>query len=374
MNYQKKQKQITKMYAIYFLSMLLFCTLRIITSKQLIKISNYYVYELIYSFIVQGLIMVGIPLLLYFLLMPKKEHIVKSTLHFQPLKVKAIFLTIAIGVILFVANIGIASFFNGVIHFLGYETPVGIISTPVPSKVTVETFVFELFITAVVPAFCEEFLHRGLLLHGISPIGYRKAIIISSVLFGMMHMSISQVFYAAILGLVIGFLVVMTKSIWVGIILHFINNALNVYLAYASSFGWPGKHFYTYLDAFLTSSNFLVSIFAIVSMLAILVILLVYFISKLYKTTTLDRVGEAIKEVMPIGKEEEVLTTTIVEEMIKNNSTLTTEYSLEQNPLDIVLPKEKYTIKPRLKENIFLIGALVLGVLVNLSTFIWGLF
>lgn len=374
MNYQKKQKQVTKMYAIYFLSMLLFCTLRILTSKQVIKISNYYVYELVYSFVVQGLIMVGIPLLLYFLLMPKKEHIIKNTLHFQPIKIKAVLITIAIGIILFIANIGIASFFNGVIHFFGYETPMGIVPSLAPSKVTIATFFFELFITAVVPAFCEEFLHRGLLLHGISPIGYRKAIIISSILFGMMHMSISQVFYAAILGLVIGFLVVMTKSIWVGIILHFINNALNVYLAYASSFGWPGKHFYTFLEAFLTSSNFLVSIFAILSMLAILVVLLVYFISKLYKTTTLDRVGEAIKQVLPQNKEDEVLITTIVEEMIKNNSRLSTEYSLEQNPLDIVLPKEKDRIKPRLQENIFLIGAIVLGVLVNLSTFIWGLF
>lgn len=373
LNYQKKQKQVRSVYAIYFLVMLLFCTVRILTSKNLIRISNYYVYELVYSLLVQGLIMVGIPLLLFYLLMPKKEQVVKNTLHFESISGKAVLITFGIGVILFVANIGVASFFNGIIGFFGYDTPMGLVSSPTPSKITIGTFFFELFITAVVPAFCEEFLHRGLLLNGIRFIGYRKAIIISSILFGLMHMSITQVFYAAILGLFIGLLVVMTKSIWTGIILHFTNNALNVYLAYATRFGWPGKNFYTLLEVFLTSSNFIFSMLAIVALLAILALLLVYLVSKLFRATTLDRVGNALKEVIPNDEDKE-LTTTVIEEMIKSNSTLTTEYSLKQNPLDIVLPKEKDNIKPRLNENIFLIGALVLGVLVNLCTFIWGLF
>lgn len=373
MNYDKKRKQVQRTYAIYFVAMLLFCTIRVLTSKNLIRIHNYYVYECVYSLIVQGLIMVGIPLLLYFLLMPKKERIVANTLKFQPIKGKAVLITFAIGVILFVVNIGVASFFNGVISFFGYNVPMGMYASPTPTKISLGTFFFELLITAVVPAFCEEFLHRGILLNGISPIGYRKAIIFSSILFGMMHMSITQVFYAAILGLIIGFLVVMTKSIWVGVILHFTNNALNVYLAYASRFGWVGKNFYTILDVFLTSSNFLFSMLAILALLAILVIFLAYFISKLYRITVLDRVGNAVKDIIPDGENEEE-TTAMIEEMIKNNSTLTTEYNLKQNPLDIVLPKEKDNIKPRLNENLFLIGALILGALVNISTFIWGLF
>ena len=67
-------------------------------------------------------------------------------------------------------------------------------------------------------------------------------------------------------------------------------------------------------------------------------------------------------------------TAAMIQNMIKTQTTLNVEYSLSQNPIDIVLPKEQNTIKPTLKENIFLIGAIVLGVLINLSTFIWGLF
>ena len=374
MNDVKRKKQVCIVYAIYFIAMILFCGVRILSAQNAIPLDNYYVYELVYALLIQIGIMVVIPISIFYIFMPKKQHILQKTLHFHKIKPSAIAITFVIGIILFFMNIGVASFFNGLISLFGWQTPLGFSTSPMLEQYTFSSFLFELMMTAVLPAFCEEILHRGILLHGIQPIGYRKAIVISSVLFGLMHMSITKVFYAAILGLVIGFLVVMTKSIWVGIILHFTNNALNVYLSYASVKGWFGASFYDVLNSFLTSSNVLISIVAMMSLIVVLVFLLIYCISKLYQKTTLSNVNTCLKTMVSKEDLQDQQTAAMIQNMIKTQTTLNVEYSLSQNPIDIVLPKEQNTIKPTLKENIFLIGAIVLVVLINLSTFIWGLF
>ncbi len=86
-----------------------------------------------------------------------------------------------------------------------------------------------LFITlAVVPAFVEEFLFRGLVLSNLLPYGRTTAVIISAGLFGLMHQNVEQIFYATAAGLVIGWVYVCTKSIWPCILLHFCNNFRSV--------------------------------------------------------------------------------------------------------------------------------------------------
>lgn len=82
--------------------------------------------------------------------------------------------------------------------------------------------------TALVPAFCEEFLFRGAILANLSPYGKRGAVIISSILFGLMHQNPYQVIYTAVAGIVLGMAYVKTGSIWLPTAMHFINNSYNV--------------------------------------------------------------------------------------------------------------------------------------------------
>ncbi len=63
------------------------------------------------------------------------------------------------------------------------------------------------------------------------------AIVLSSLLFGFLHVLLSlfqQLFGATILGLVLGLLAVRTRSLWPGVLFHFINNALGVLTAEAA--------------------------------------------------------------------------------------------------------------------------------------------
>lgn len=67
---------------------------------------------------------------------------------------------------------------------------------------------------------------RGIVLKAMQPFGEMTAIIVSSVLFGMMHMNPMQFPGAACIGLLLGYLTVRTKSLIPAILAHIINNTL----------------------------------------------------------------------------------------------------------------------------------------------------
>ncbi len=86
-----------------------------------------------------------------------------------------------------------------------------------------------LFALAVAPAVCEEIAFRGFILSGMSRsrrIGLATSL--SAIAFGMMHMIPQQVFYASLMGLVLGLIAFRGGSLLPPIAFHFIFNALNV--------------------------------------------------------------------------------------------------------------------------------------------------
>lgn len=86
---------------------------------------------------------------------------------------------------------------------------------------------------AVYAPFSEELVFRGTLLHGYkqsaSPL---KAILLSSLLFGLMHLNFNQAGYAFVLGVIMALLVEATGSIWSSFILHMTVNARSVVLLF----------------------------------------------------------------------------------------------------------------------------------------------
>jgi sodium transport system permease protein len=85
---------------------------------------------------------------------------------------------------------------------------------------------------AVIPAVCEEFAFRGFILTGLER-GHstRTAILMSALLFGILHVLLSlfqQLFNATLLGIVLGLLAVRSRSIVPGIVFHLIHNGLAV--------------------------------------------------------------------------------------------------------------------------------------------------
>ncbi len=85
-----------------------------------------------------------------------------------------------------------------------------------------------MFSSAVIPAFAEELLFRGVILTNLKPYGRGVAVVASAFLFGIMHMNLSQLLYATAAGIVFGVIYVTTNSLWLCILIHFANNLFNI--------------------------------------------------------------------------------------------------------------------------------------------------
>ena len=82
------------------------------------------------------------------------------------------------------------------------------------------------FMMVIIAPLLEEFWVRGLLYDALKTYGNGAAIIISSVMFGLMHGSINMLFYTTALGFALGYIRYATDSLFVVTILHLIINAV----------------------------------------------------------------------------------------------------------------------------------------------------
>ncbi|AQR95224.1 CPBP family intramembrane glutamic endopeptidase [Clostridium saccharoperbutylacetonicum] len=80
-----------------------------------------------------------------------------------------------------------------------------------------------LIYTCLVAPIFEEFIYRGAILRSLEKYGKKFAIMVSALLFGMMHGNFYQIFMAMGVGLILGYLAT-EYSIKLTIILHIINN------------------------------------------------------------------------------------------------------------------------------------------------------
>ena len=86
--------------------------------------------------------------------------------------------------------------------------------------------VFDLICTCLFPALCEEFAMRGVLLNSLRKFGDIPAIVISALVFGLIHGNFTQLPYTFVMGLGLGFITVRSGSIYPAMIVHFGNNLL----------------------------------------------------------------------------------------------------------------------------------------------------
>lgn len=116
---------------------------------------------------------------------------------------------------------------NFLLSLLGRLMPM-----PIPVADTLREYCINIVVIALSAAIAEEMFFRGLILKGYERLGYRKAIAISALLFGVFHFNIQNFLGPVFLGFVFGYMVVRTDSIFPAITGHFINNGLSVTMAF----------------------------------------------------------------------------------------------------------------------------------------------
>lgn len=85
--------------------------------------------------------------------------------------------------------------------------------------------------TAIVPALIEETVMRGVIMQPLRKYGDMFAILMSSLVFGLLHCNLAQIPFAFIAGIALGYIACVTESLWPSIILHAMNNTYSLVVA-----------------------------------------------------------------------------------------------------------------------------------------------
>jgi len=371
---------------IYFVVITCFVAVRIISNLVQIEngVSN------LLSLLIQIGFMLLIPFFMYKFMRKKKITEVLQDFHVKKINFKAIIIAIGIGIIVYFLNLAVASFFNIFIYSTGYDPSFGMATISSESYPLIN-FLGDIFITAMLPGICEEFCHRGLLVNGYKQISPKKTILLVGLLFGLMHLNIEQVFYATIIGMFLTFLVYLTDSIIPSIIIHFLNNAIGLYITFASYNNLPFGNFAKTLETTLSGNPLttLGIIFLVVILLLGVLCFSTYLLLKqtrvkefqfiaqqafknkqreeLLKSFDLD-VGEVNKE-QGIGNDTATPQVIIGEPVFVNGrKNIMVDFNFNENNLMATNFK-----KPSLKDKAFLYGVIFIGVVITICTLIWGI-
>jgi membrane protease YdiL (CAAX protease family) len=115
------------------------------------------------------------------------------------------------------------------LRWVGIKLPMKGANEMIPEMVKASPLLLAVFTVGVLPAFDEELWCRGFIAHGLSRRYPAWAVVLmTSFLFGCLHVDPPQAIGAMFLGVVMHAAYVTTRSLWVPMALHFCNNSLGV--------------------------------------------------------------------------------------------------------------------------------------------------
>ena len=310
------------------------------------------------TFLIQGIVMLAVPIMLYSLFVSKSIKKTFSDFGFKKISKTILFCSIMLGLVLFFVNNYVADMFYTILMLLGYDNSINI-GLSIGSTVGIE-----FLLTAIIPGICEEVLHRGMFMRGCKKQGYtRYGLLMSSVLFGLIHLNVQQFFYAMILGCLMGVVVIVSDSIYPAMIIHFMNNALSIYFSYGAKYNWPFVSFKLAIEDLIFSSGYLLCIITISG----LIILLLSIYRLLLLAIIRDRNKRAALTLAKELKMQEMTYLEVQNKLSEIDSIL--QQTNPQKPLEISNSEAKL----KFVDKIFLYSSIILGGLVTLCTFIWGI-
>ena len=371
-----KKTDLFKVNLVYFIVVCLFVVIRVLSSANVFDFLGQ-----IGSYILSVIIQLGLMFMLPLFLISKfRKNTMGKTLEicsFKKISLKEVFIAVGIGIVIFILNIILSTILSFIFNLVGYNpnTMSGVSVEP-----TILNLILSLIMTALLPAVCEEFLHRGILLSGYKVLGFKKAVVFSGLLFGLLHLNIGQFGFAFLVGMLLAVVTLFSKSIFPAMIIHFLNNGISVYLEYSLAKGLPVGNFYAGLSNFLFGGNLIISIITIVLVVSILIFVLVLLLRTLLKINAQKSVNNFINIMALNEMRRETLGDLATEEDNKFG-----EFAKGFSPQNlfsnkrIEIPYEVlgFYMQPVAKatklDNLFFYSTIILGGLITLFTFIWGI-
>ena len=309
------------------------------------------------TFLIQGIVMLAIPILLYSTFVTKNVKQTLTDFGFKKISFKIVLISIGLGLVLFWVNNYVADIFYTILTMFGYDNSINI-------SLSVNNVGIEFLLTALIPGFCEEVLHRGMYMRGSQKQGYtRYGLLFSSLLFGLMHLNIQQFFYASILGGLMGIVVIVSDSIYPAMIIHFINNALSIYFVHGYKLNWPLAGLKRAIESFIFSTNLILCIM----LLSGLIFVLLWLYSVLVKQIAKEKQKQVANNLAKDLKLDQADYDQVQQKLNE------IEIVLEQsNPKSSMLISNKNTAALNFVDKVFLYSSIVLGSLITFCSFIWG--
>lgn len=367
----RKINSLSGAYFLYFIILVGLILFRIVSSLGLFAVFGETA-DYIFTFVVQVLILFCLSVFGFCFLTKKKKIKVFEDYKFKKISKKVVFISILIGIVVYFLNSYIASFFVFILSLFGYSSNSFV---AIPTEYPIWLLIINIVFTAVLPAICEETVHRGMLLSEIKKKNVIKAIIISSLLFGLLHVNIYQFFYASILGVLLAVITLASNSIYPAMIIHFMNNAMNVYMVFSSVNNLYSSKLMSSFFA-MANANTIFGLVFLVLFFTFLLFSLHILYHQLCKESAKKQVAKLqeglgkflarkiyfdelcdVKNNIPIKEEKEV-DFSVIADYIKNN--------INDN-------ENREKAKDSNFAKIFLFGSLLLSIITTIFTFVWGI-
>lgn len=108
----------------------------------------------------------------------------------------------------------------------------GITISTIPFELTTKNYFIALLPMVIAPAICEELLFRGIIFKGLKSHGKVISITLSSLMFSIFHMSLSQTVYPLLMGLLLSVIMFYEDNIYYSMTVHLVNNFMALTLSY----------------------------------------------------------------------------------------------------------------------------------------------
>lgn len=141
---------------------------------------------------------------------------------------KPLLMSVLLGVTMMFALLIPASLFQDFLNNLGYHMDDFLM--PLETQADI---IKALFFVALLPGICEELIFRGIILQGLRKFGDVFAVLVSALMFMLIHTNPEQTVFPFLSGIVLGFVFIKTGNIIFPMIIHFCNNALAIFVEYS---------------------------------------------------------------------------------------------------------------------------------------------
>ncbi|HBR02845.1 MAG TPA: hypothetical protein DD738_09550 [Ruminiclostridium sp.] len=177
-----------------------------------------------------------------------RKYDIKETFRLKTPRPAEVFMMLAMSPVMV-----IAATCAGFIALLGIKTFFGrVYITGEVADYMSHGILVSLLLVAVLPALCEELLFRGMIQRGMERLGAGWGIFLSGFMFGLFHFDFQRLAAQTMIGIIAAYVVYRTGSIFNGMILHFMNNAMLTLLSDFYAKAGPGMNAQVVTDPFAT--------------------------------------------------------------------------------------------------------------------------